>query len=60
MKIYDPSLYDLFKAGINFGKKHARNVWTEQEWYDALDVALARTGPPAGKEVAEQGGSRKV
>jgi hypothetical protein len=41
------NLYDLFRAGIGFGQAHTKfrkdaggSMWTEEEWYDALEGAL--------------------
>lgn len=41
------NLYDLFRAGIGFCQAHTEHredaggrMWTEQEWYDALESAL--------------------
>jgi hypothetical protein len=37
------NLYDLFSAGVAFGRSLPNATWTEQEWYDALEAML----PPA-------------
>jgi hypothetical protein len=45
-KIYftqdDVNLYNVFKAGIGFGQAHRNNVWTEEEWFAALEAALPK------------------
>jgi hypothetical protein len=51
---HDRDVMELFSAGIVFGQNHASpksRLWTENEWIDALEIALERTALPRGETI---------